>query len=227
MATATAIRETATNGKTAAVKEPATPPVIHIARLKRETMLVPILGTSSLIVNQFPEKAKRQMLDNMQGRKNPREIRDPQREYESAFYRLLDGTAGIPAIGFWQATIGGARFYANVKMTEARQYIFPFKGERGEGGSSLVRITGSDPYMREDVVTVGRGGTDLRYRPEWVEWSTTILVTFAASVISKDSVLSLIDAGGMGVGVCEWRPEKNGDHGTYMIDPNRDVEVVQ
>jgi len=30
----------------------------------------------------------------------------------------------------------------------------------------------------------------------------------------------------MGVGVGEWRPEKNGDFGTYRIDPTRDVVVV-
>ena len=39
-------------------------------------------------------------------------------------------------------------------------------------------------------------------------------------------MLSLIDAGGMGVGVGEWRPERDGDFGTYRVDPSRKVEVV-
>ena len=38
--------------------------------------------------------------------------------------------------------------------------------------------------------------------------------------------LSLIDAGGMGIGVGEWRPEKDGAFGTYRIDPSREVKVI-
>jgi hypothetical protein len=40
-------------------------------------------------------------------------------------------------------------------------------------------------------------------------------------------VLSLIDAGGLGSGVGDWRPEKSGDFGTYMVDPDREVEVIE
>jgi hypothetical protein len=55
---------------------------------------------------------------------------------------------------------------------------------------------------------------------------TVLVVTYVTSALTRGSVLSLIDAGGMGVGVGEWRPEKNGDFGTYRIDPDRPVEVV-
>jgi hypothetical protein len=90
---------------------------------------------------------------------------------------------------------------------------------------SLVEIVG-EPHMREDVVTVGMKGHDLRYRPEFTEWSAVLEVVYVKSMLSMDSVLSLIDAAGLGVGVGEWRPEKSGDFGTFMIDPSRKVEVV-
>ncbi len=80
--------------------------------------------------------------------------------------------------------------------------------------------------MREDVVTVGRGGTDLRYRPEFREWSAQLEVTYVTSALTRDSVLSLLDAGGMGVGVGEWRPERDGDFGTYRIDETKAIEVI-
>jgi hypothetical protein len=80
--------------------------------------------------------------------------------------------------------------------------------------------------MREDVVRLGISGTDLRYRPEFAEWSAELEVIYIKSSLTQDSVLSLIDAGGMGVGVGEWRPEKKGDFGTFMIDPTRDVVIV-
>lgn len=199
---------------------------IQIDKIDAETLLVPILGTSPLIVHRFSEKAKKQMLDAMQGRQTPKEAKNPEAEYEAAFYRLKDdGGYGFPCTAFKQATVGGARFYGKkLTMTALKQYIF-FRGEPGEDGQSLIRIEGT-PHMREDVVRVGRGGTNLAYRPEFPEWQTKLTVIYVKSALTRNSVLSLIDAGGMGVGVGEWRPERDGDFGTYRVDPSRDVEVL-
>ena len=197
---------------------------VHIDRIPAETIRVPILGTTPLIVHRFSEKAKRQMLDAMQGRKSPKENKDPQAEYEASFYRLKDGTYGFPTIAFKAATVGAARFYAQLTMTGLKQSMF-FRGEPGEDGQQLCRIEG-EPRMREDAVRVGRGGSDLRYRGEFPEWSSYVDVTYVTSALTRESVLSLIDAGGMGVGIGEWRPEKDGDFGTFRVDPTRDVEVM-
>lgn len=211
--------------KKASVDAPEEAAMIQIDRIPAETIRVPIVGTTPLIVHKFAEKAKRQMLDAMQGRKTPKQPKDPQAEYESCFYRLSDGTPGIPASAFKQATIGAARFYGkDVSMTALKQYLF-VHGEVGDDGRGLVRIDG-EPQMREDVVKLGRSGADLRYRPEFPKWSALLDVTYVKSALTRGSVLSLIDAGGMGVGVGEWRPEKDGDFGCYRIDQNAEIEVV-
>lgn len=197
---------------------------IEIHQIAAETLLVPIVGTTPLIVHRFSEKAKRQMLDNMQGRKSPKTAKDPQAEYEAAFYRLADGSFGFPSLAFKAATVGGARFYQGVTMTALKQFMY-LRGEVGDDGRALTRIVG-EPEMREDVVTVGRNGSDLRYRPQFSQWSATLEVTYVTSALTRGSVLSLIDAGGMGVGVGEWRPEKDGDFGTYRVDPAREIEIV-
>lgn len=198
---------------------------IEITRVGTETLLVPIVGTSPLIVHRFSEKAKRQMLDNMQGRKTPKQAKDPEAEYEAAFYRLKDGSYGFPALAFKAATVGGARFYSGVTMTALKQFLF-IHGEEGDDGRALTRIDG-EPVMREDVVTVGRNGSDLRYRPQFSEWRTMLEIRYVTSALTQGSVLSLIDAGGMGVGVGEWRPEKDGDFGTYRVDPTREVQILK
>lgn len=203
---------------------PETEAQVQIDRIAAETLLVPIIGTSPLIVHRFSEKAKRQMLDNMQGRKSPKEPKDPQAEYEAAFYRLADGGPGFPAIAFKSATVGGARFYSGVTMTALKQFLF-VRGELGQDGQQYVRIDG-DAVMREDVVRIGRGGTDLRYRPQFTQWATTLNVTYVLSALTRGSVLSLIDAGGLGIGIGEWRPERDGDFGTYRVDPDREVTVL-
>lgn len=198
---------------------------VELSQLDAETMIVPIVGTTPLIVHRFSEKAKRQMLDNMQGRKSPKEPKDPAAEYKAAFYRMKSGAPGFPVIAFKAATVGGARFYGNVTMTALKQFVF-FRGEVGGDGRMLTEIHG-EPHMREDVVTVNRSGSDLRYRPEFPEWSCSVEVTYVKSALTQGSVLSLLDAGGMGIGVGEWRPEKDGDFGTFRVDPTRKVEVIR
>ena len=203
-----------------------TSPQIEINRIGTETLRVPLVGTAPLIVHKFGEKAKRQMLDAMQGRKSPKEAKDPEAEYNSCFYRLDDGSYGYPTIAFKAATVAGARYYGkSISMTALRQFVF-FAGELSKtDGQSLVRIIG-EPHMREDAVTVGISGRDLRYRPEFTEWRTLIDVIYVKSMLTRESVLSLVEAGGLGVGVGEWRPEKRGDFGTYQLDASRDVEII-
>ena len=210
--------------KTEAPTEEAQP-VAEISRIQAETIQVPIIGTAPLVVHRFGEKAKREMLANAQGKKSPRTPKDPKAEYEAAFYRLKSGEPGFPALGFKAATVGAARFFGKqITMTALKQFVF-FSGEPGEDGHYYVQIVG-EPEMREDVVRVGRGGTDLRYRPQFTEWSASLVVTYIASMLDRNSLLSLIEAGGMGVGVGEWRPERDGDFGTFQLDDTRKVEVL-
>jgi hypothetical protein len=208
-------------------KTPDVTPVVEVSRIDAETITVPIVGTSPLIVHRFSEKAKRMMLDNMQGRKSPKVSKDPEADYQDAFYVIDEGRLGFPATAFKLATIGGARYYSQVTMVALKMSLF-VHGEMGSDGLQLVEITG-EPHMREDVVRLsGRGSsTDLRYRPQFDEWSTALRVTYVKAMLTRESVLSLIDAGGLGVGVGEWRPERGGDFGTYTIDESREIEVVR
>lgn len=199
---------------------------IEISEIATETISVPIIGTMPLIVHNFSEKSKRQMLDAQQGRKTPKQTRDPQAEYEAAFYRTEDGY-GFPVTAFKAATVGAARFYGkDINMTQLRQFLFMHGQISANDPQALVPITG-EPHMREDVVRLGGASrsADLRYRPEFPEWSTVLKVTYVTSSLSRASVLSLIDAGGLGIGIGEWRPEKRGEFGTYAIDQTKDVEV--
>lgn len=206
---------------------------ITIDRIAAETIRVPIVGTSPLIVHNFSEKSKRQMLDAQQGRKKLKETRDPEAEYQAAFYRIVDPTDGtvtygFPVTAFKAATIGAARFYGkDVSMTALRQMLFMRGILTDADPQQLVRIEG-EPRMREDVVRLGgpSRSADLRYRPEFPTWSTVLEVTYVTSSISRQSVLSLIDAGGLGIGVGEWRPEKRGEFGTYAIDQSKQIEVI-
>lgn len=189
---------------------------VSLMRLGRVTMYVTVAGTAPLIIHRFSAKAKQQMLDAMQRKtKVQKEAKDPQAEYEGAFHRLPDGRPGFPAVGFKAATIGAARFFDKkiVNMTMLRGALYFL----GEGPDQLVAING-EAQMREDVVRVGMGGTDLRYRPIFDKWSATLPIVYLPSAVTADSIVSLVDAGGM-AGIGEWRPGKSatGSFGTYSV----------
>lgn len=209
-------------------------PLVQLNKIDVETLHVPIIGTSPLIVHNFSEKSKRQMLEAQQGKKKVKETRDPRAEYEAAFYRIHreDGEDGygFPVTAFKAATTGAARFYdKSITMTALRQFMFMRGVMTKADAQMLVEITG-EPEMREDVVRLGGPSRSadlrLRYRPMFPQWSTVLTVTYVQSSIDRGSILSLIDAGGMGIGVGEWRPEKRGEFGTYQIDTARGIEVI-
>lgn len=197
---------------------------IEVRTIATEHIGVPIVGATPLIVHAWSEKAKRAMLDAQQGRKSVKEIRDPEADYTASLYRTTDGGYGFPTLAFKAATVGAARFYGKtIRMTEIRQFVF-MSGQPSEDKTQILTPITGEPRMREDMVRVGMG-TDLRYRGEFLDWSAVLDVRFVTTALDRASVLSLIEAGGLGVGVGEWRPEKDGMNGTYTIDTTRDVTV--
>jgi hypothetical protein len=201
---------------------------VSLQRIKRETAVIEVEGTAPLIVHQWSEKARRMMLDSQQGRKTPKVAKDPHQNFLDSMYRF-DGvdrgeltpldSHGIPTMGLKAATVkGGARaFGKSVKMTELRQSLLFVPDGLGSDGLQLTRLTiASEPKIREDLVRVGMGTADLRYRAEYRTWGATIRVEFMPNVIDLGSIVALVDAGGAN-GVGEWRPERSGSFGTYRV----------
>ena len=86
-----------------------------------------------------------------------------------------DGGHGFPVMAFKAATVkGGGRVFGKaVKMTELRQ-VFTFLADGiGTDGTQLARIIG-EPNMREDMVRVGMGTADIRFRAEYRDWSAVL-----------------------------------------------------
>ncbi|MFN2592333.1 MAG: hypothetical protein ABR532_05810 [Candidatus Dormibacteria bacterium] len=201
----------------------ATDSSIQIQRVERRVAAVPIVGTAPLIVHAWSAKAKQMMLDAQQGKKAQKTVKDPEADFTASMYRFENGDHGFPAVGFKSAIVGGARFYdKSISMAALKRLLFV----SGEGPEQLVRLETTEPKMREDVVRVGMGTADLRYRAQYNEWRAVLLLTYAPASISLDSVLALVDAGGMGDGIGEWRPEKGGSFGTFTIDDARQIREV-
>jgi hypothetical protein len=190
---------------------------VKLQRIQREIAQIEIKGTAPLIVHRWSEKARQMMLDAQQGRKAPKQVKDPQADYESSMYRFDDGRHGFPVMAFKSATVkGGGRLFGKaVKMTELRQ-LFTFLADGiGVDGTQLTVING-EPTIREDMVRVGMGTADIRYRAEYRDWSAILRIEYVPNSIDLESVVALVDAGGTN-GVGEWRPEKSGSYGTFEV----------
>lgn len=181
---------------------------IELPALRIETMRLMLIGDSPLIVHAWSEKAKRQMLEKqMKKASKGKEAKDPEADYEACFYRTETGAYGFPAIGVKAAMVAAAR-YVEAKMTVLRG-AFHIDEE-------MLTIIG-DPRPREDMVRVGMGVADIRYRPEFVDWKIPVAIKYNTSAISAEQVANLLNVAGFGVGIGEWRPERNGSYGRFHV----------
>lgn len=193
-----------------AVKAKPAEEVITIPQIEIERMVIKVIGDSPLIVHRWSEKAKKEMLDKqMKVAKKGREAKDPQRDFEESIYHHPDGGYGFPSIAFKCAAVDACRFTDGTKMTVARG-AFHVEGE-------YVAIKGGKPEPREDMVRVGMGTADIRYRAEFKEWSADIPIAYNKHALSREQIVNLFNLAGFGVGVGEWRPEKNGQFGRFHV----------
>lgn len=184
--------------------------VVEIPRIEIQRMIIRLVGDSPLIVHKWSEKAKKEMLDKqMKVAKKGREAKDPQRDFEESIYHHPDGGYGFPSIAFKSAAVDACRFTDGTKMTVARG-AFHVEGE-------FVKLEGDDPHPREDMVRVGMGTADIRYRAEFTNWAVDIPVSYNKHALSREQIVNLFNLAGFGVGVGEWRPEKNGQFGRFHV----------
>lgn len=181
---------------------------IELPALSIQTITLMLIGDSPLIVHAWSEKAKRQMLEKqMKKASKGKEAKDPEADYEACFYRTEGGGYGFPAIGVKAAMVAAAR-YVDAKMTVLRG-AFHIDCE-------MLPVIG-EPRPREDMVRVGMGTADIRYRPEFPEWRIPATIKFNTAAISAEQIANLLNVAGFGVGIGEWRPERNGQYGRFHV----------
>lgn len=201
----------------------ATKKVIEIKPLNIETIQIPIVGLSELIVSRFSEKAKRQIAEKQSGKKTlrtKREPRNPEQEFLDAQYVLENGVHGFPAGGFKWAIVNSVRFIDNLTMTLAKQLFFVLGEESEKYGRQIVPIECDKPYMRTDYKKLSNGVTDLRYRPGYWPWRTMLTIRYNADMITDESIFNLVNYSGQ-VGIGEERPERGGQYGMFELDMSR------
>jgi len=177
-----------------------------------------VRGTSPLIMHAWSEKALKMMrMTATERRKQKKTERNPEEEAFAATYKTEDGQYGVPAMALKSSLIGAAHKDTGLAKTDVRKALrFPHAG--------ILPIECCEPTIREDIVRVGMGATDIRYRCEFQEWSCRISFNFDTSILTANDILNLVDRAGFAVGVGEWRPEKGGEFGCFEVDRSEPIE---
>lgn len=182
---------------------------IVLPELDLQRIEITLEGDSPLICHKWSEKAKTEMLNKqMKKAVKAKAAKDPKRDYKESLYEHPEGGYGFPAVAFKAAAVDACSHVAGITKVQTRG-AFHIDEE-------LVKIKGR-PNMREDMVRVGMGTADIRYRGEFKKWSTSFVIRFNASVLSAEQIVSLFDVAGFGTGVGEWRPQKNGSYGMFHV----------
>lgn len=209
---------------------------LTIKPVEIERVGISIVGDSPLIVHAWGEKAKRQMLEaqmkvtKIQGRdaKNPVEdfinslywISHKPTEYNEAAYAAsvkAGAQWGFPVTAIKQAAASGGFRSGALKDKMGIRGSFFIEGVR-VNGDTLAVIEGPAPTMREDMVKIGMGTADLRYRGMFENWSMNLTISYNKNgPITLEQIVNLINLGGYMCGIGEWRPERDGEYGQFHV----------
>lgn len=207
--------------------------VIEIRPIEIKKVTVRVVGDTPLIMHAWSEKAKRMMLEAQMGiaKGKKKEVKNPADDFIRSMYWLTpmpeDGTMesfeeaiangarfGFPVTAFKQAAISAAyrMGWAKDKMSMRGAFYI----DSDENG--MIEIHSDTPEMREDMVKVGMGTADIRYRGEFKNWYADLTISYNANgQYSLENIVNIINAGGYVCGVGEWRPERDGQNGMFHI----------
>lgn len=207
--------------------------IVSIKPLDIKMIPIKIVGDTPLIVHAWSEKAKKMMLDaqTKATKTKAKEARNPLDEFinsmywltdvpestESAFVKEVENGAkwGFPVGAIKQAANSAAYRLGWVKNQMELRGAYFLKTEFGD----MAQIEGSVPEMREDMVRIGMGTADLRYRAEYKNWEMNMILQYNASGnLTIEQIINCINAGGYAVGIGEWRPERDGDFGRFHVE---------
>ena len=200
---------------------------IKLQPIKIKEVEITIEGLTPLVVNNFNEKSRRQILDAQMKKPKEKELRNPIEDGMRALYWLTPMPNEFTEESFEKALKEGARFGFPAKGIKASAVSGAYRNNMAKDKVSiygaflipeeLVEIKYKDLHIREDYVRIAHGGTDVRFRPEFDGWSMTFKMQYNENAYSLEQILNFINIGGFSCGLGEMRIEKGGNFGSYKV----------
>lgn len=196
-----------------------------------------LVGDTPLITHAWSEKAKREMLQKqVKAVKGGKEVRDPDSDFTNSLYDMGDGSYGFPVTGVKNCILSAAHkdrgvarsavlgaLWLEADMVRTRPAL-----SKAICDMPLVRIFGSKPEMREDMVKIGAGLNkiaNLAYRSQFTIWAMKISGKFNSSIVTDEALGFLIMEAGMSSGLGEWRNERKGVFGAFHLADDNEMKA--
>lgn len=207
--------------------------ILEIRPIEIQKTTIRIVGDTPLIMHAWSEKAKREMLEKqMKATKTKaHDAKNPVEDFIRSMYWLSEMPTEMTEKGFEDAIANGARFGFPVTAFKQAAISAAYRmgwakdkmSMRGaffiDGDSNqMLEIKSDKPVMREDMVKIGMGTADIRYRGEFRNWYADMDISFNINgQHSLEQIINIINAGGYVCGVGEWRPERDGQYGMFHV----------
>ena len=207
--------------------------LLEIRPIEVQKATIRIVGDTPLIMHAWSEKAKREMLEKQMKvtKTKAKDAKNPVEDFIRSMYWLTEMPKEMTQEGFERAIANGARFGFPVTAFKQAAISAAYrmgwaKDKMSMRGSffidgdinQMLEIKSDPPIMREDMVKVGMGTADIRYRGEFQNWYADITISFNKNgQHSFEQIVNIINAGGYVCGVGEWRPERDGQYGMFHV----------
>jgi len=187
---------------------------VFIVPMNIERIRVRLEGITPLLVDNFPQEVKDEILEKQKGKKTfSKKIRDIDKEILQAKYFTKKGEEGIPKAAFKSGMIAACQFVLPTTIS-AGLFKRIVRGITIIGDDSIVPLK----YREKDTLqhTV-RPNT--KFSPRYYGWSCVIEMEFESNNISSSDVVNLLNYAGRYCGIGAWAPRAKcgGNYGKYKV----------
>ena len=162
-----------------------------------------IKGTSSLLMHKFPFVA----IDGF-------EKLSIEEQAEHVAYRTAEGELYVPGLNFQRALVSGATYIKGKGRATMQKPV-----------AACVLISPEYILLHEreytidtrPVVIPATKGRVLRHRPRLDEWQITFSIEYDPVLMKEEELRKVVDETGSRVGLLDFRPEKKGPFGRFIV----------
>lgn len=162
-----------------------------------------ITGISALLMHRFPMVAL-EAIDK----------KSPEEQAEHSAYRSEDRTLFVPGINIQRCLVSAATF------------------SKGKGRASLQKPVAACVIVTPEEVSLGTKqfsidsrpvviaatkGRIVRHRPRLNNWTLTFTLEYDESLLKESELRRIVDDAGSRVGLLDFRPERKGPFGRFMV----------
>lgn len=175
-----------------------------------KVIAVEVQGISPLLQHRYP-------LEDAGAQSTAKNKKQKEDDIEKALYRLPDGTIYQPSV----------HFISTMKKAGAK-YQIPGQGKATYknliGSGAVIISPDAIPHRNQQyevdirpVVVPATRGRVARMRPIFKTWSLKFNIEYDEDEISAVTIKELLEYAGTRVGIGDFRPEKGGPFGRFMV----------